>query len=472
MPHKLTTAVAAAVLTTGAAAVAGGSPASAHEAGEPHLVTDLNTTGAGAWFVDLHAIGADLYFVAETPDAGEELFFHDASTGATTLIDINPGRPGSTPRSLATGPDGWLYFAADDGVHGQELWRANGPTAELVRDIRPGPDGSWPAYLVAFAGAVSFAADDGTFNDIDAFGQELWRSDGTEGGTVPAPIDQSVTSVRDLAVYTGAVEDRLFFRGEGITTNAGPELWRYTASTATATEYDLVAGVSGSYPIGVTQVGSRLFVNAGQTLRRIDNPEGGPAWATLATVKGPSGMVASGTTLWLRATSLADPQQSTLWRVIGAGAPIEFVTVVNPAGIAMYQSTPLYSAVNANGREFWAQTSLYTDIVPGPDSSDPTSITPIPSGDRVVMWTNLNGLTELGWIAASGGVYPFHRYPGLDPLPIDQPALPLEPDPGSGGWWHVGNDRAHGVSVWHLSSDGATTTRVPTTDLLPGTAAR
>src|SRR5262245_12475307 len=52
--------------------------------------------------------------------------------------------------------------------------------AELVKDIAPGvfPVGSNPRNLTALGSTVFFTADDG----MD--GEELWKSDGTAAGTV------------------------------------------------------------------------------------------------------------------------------------------------------------------------------------------------------------------------------------------------------------------------------------------------
>jgi ELWxxDGT repeat protein len=74
---------------------------------------------------------------------------------------------------------GVLYFAATDPMHGLELWRSDGTPGgtRLVRDIHPGPAGSGLLSLTVHQGRLYFFADDGVW------GLELWSSDGTREGT-------------------------------------------------------------------------------------------------------------------------------------------------------------------------------------------------------------------------------------------------------------------------------------------------
>jgi ELWxxDGT repeat protein len=112
--------------------------------------------------------------------AGERLFFlladlamwsSDGSEGGTAATGALAG----APLELAATP-GAVLFAGLDGL-GTEPWRFTGGQAERVADIHPGDPGSDTRDFVSFAGAVYFAADDGRR------GRELWRSDGTTAGT-------------------------------------------------------------------------------------------------------------------------------------------------------------------------------------------------------------------------------------------------------------------------------------------------
>jgi hypothetical protein len=47
------------------------------------------------------------------------------------VMDINPGQAGSSPHNLKV-VDGVLYFAADDGTHGTELWALEVSTSPRI----------------------------------------------------------------------------------------------------------------------------------------------------------------------------------------------------------------------------------------------------------------------------------------------------------------------------------------------------
>ena len=86
---------------------------------------------------------------------------------------------GSKP-VLKAALNGMVYFVADDGVHGNELWRTDGTEGgtSIVKDINPGGNSSFISELIVFNGILLFPAGD------TEHGMELWKSNGTEAGTV------------------------------------------------------------------------------------------------------------------------------------------------------------------------------------------------------------------------------------------------------------------------------------------------
>ncbi len=75
-----------------------------------------------------------------------------------------------------------VFFTADDGIHGRELWVTDGtPAGTRMIDIAPGPQSSWPSnFAVLPDGRVVFQATDAP---IEQHRSELFVSDGTDDGT-------------------------------------------------------------------------------------------------------------------------------------------------------------------------------------------------------------------------------------------------------------------------------------------------
>ncbi|MBZ4373431.1 ELWxxDGT repeat protein [Corallococcus sp. AS-1-6] len=145
---------------------------------------------AGDYPSELTPLGNAVYFMAgaegffgEPGDLshGGELWRSDGTLPGTRLVkDVRPGPQGSQPSGL-TVLDGRLYFAADDGVHGRELWRSNG-TAQgtvLVQDVAPGPEGSAPMAFAVVDGWLFFSAT------TAGRGREGWYSNGEPGRVDP-----------------------------------------------------------------------------------------------------------------------------------------------------------------------------------------------------------------------------------------------------------------------------------------------
>ncbi len=166
--------------------------------------------------------GEDVYFFADDGEHGSELWKSDGTSSGTFMVkDINPAGGqrwdfGSEDHFAVAGDI--LYFLADDGAHGEELWRSDG-TAEgttMVKDIFPGSGHSRPADMIAVGNRIYFSADDGSN------GREWWTSDGTAAGT---------QMVADLSPGSGGSNPSSpFLQGKklyfsAVTPAYGSELW-------------------------------------------------------------------------------------------------------------------------------------------------------------------------------------------------------------------------------------------------------
>ena len=213
------------------------------------MVLDINTGGSSAP-ENLTAIGGSdnaLYFTANDGVNGVELWRSDGTEAGTVLVkDINPGGSSAPENLTSVGGffDKTLYFTANDGVSGVELWKSDGTAAGtvLVKDIAPGAASSTPAELASVGGVLLFAADDGTN------GVEPWTSDGTGAGT---------TLIKDVAPGEASSDPALFTSGGNAAAivfvateaTAGRE-WRSTDLTAGGTKlaFDTNPGAAGSFP--------------------------------------------------------------------------------------------------------------------------------------------------------------------------------------------------------------------------------
>ncbi|MBM3289064.1 MAG: hypothetical protein FJY92_02825, partial [Candidatus Hydrogenedentes bacterium] len=112
-------------------------------------------------------------FSAWRKEDGEELR-RVSGTGIGRVFDIAPNAQSSNPNGFVViGPV--LYFRANDGTHGEELWASGGEpyNTYMVYDLLPGASAAAaPSGLTAIGRRLFFAANNG------AYGNELWSVDG------------------------------------------------------------------------------------------------------------------------------------------------------------------------------------------------------------------------------------------------------------------------------------------------------
>ncbi len=215
------------------------------------LIKDLNPGEPNSdpgWFVEINDV---VYFPANDGTNGIELWRTDATEAGTSMVkNIGTGASSMCESVYGCGSEhivmnDILYFRATDNVHGAEIWRSDGTDAGtyMIKDINPGlGDNSNSIFMSAqyFAemNDVLYFAADGGGNNI-----ELWRSDGTEAGTY---------LVKDLALggssvpeFISAIENNIYFRCKN--DDGESELWKSDGTEAgtillkqmwvTATEY-------------------------------------------------------------------------------------------------------------------------------------------------------------------------------------------------------------------------------------------
>src|SRR5215216_751735 len=253
-----------------------------------------------------------IYFQATTAKHGEELWKSDGTKWGTKLVkDIVPGPGTSDPEDIVSTAPRTTFFRAWDKKHGEELWKTDGTEkgTKLVKDINPDlppgarcdqgdcgiPKGwSHPDTVTVMGKQVFFAADDGKH------GVELWKSDGTEKGTrlvkdinpaAPAPINTACKD-RKSCVGSSWVDDitvvgktaagrRIYFTA--IDGKHGLELWK---SDGTRKGTKLVRSINPSSAREAADISNLVALRKRLYFSANDGKHGLELWKSDGTRKG------------------------------------------------------------------------------------------------------------------------------------------------------------------------------------------
>ncbi|BDA70158.1 hypothetical protein CAL7716_043240 [Calothrix sp. PCC 7716] len=387
------------------------------------LVRDIRTTGnVSSNPSNITNVNGTIYFTADDGIRGTKLWQLDANGNAVPVIENSSTGPGTSntifnPSNL-TNVSGTLYFTANEGMSGNELWRLEpGGSPVRVADIRPGQGGSNPSNLTNLNGMLFFTANDGMY------GSDLWVIDKPNGTPVRVSLgsSQGVPNTSNLIT----VGNSLFFTAnDGMN---GTELWRLTPGSGTTVGSPILINIrnrdaGSSNPSNLTDVNGILFFTS-------DDGNGGRE-------------------LWWINSGSNIPNAVNI-RLGAAGS--------NPSNLTNINGRLYFSADDGiNGTEIW-----FVDTVSGnPGTPTRVEVRPGAASSNPGNFTNVNG--TLYFSADSGRgmeVFRLNSSGGISPVNTISPATEGVSNPSNlvslgDSLFFSGFQKAAGRELWRVDSAG------------------
>lgn len=231
------------------------------------FIKDLGENDFGVAFrvEEIKSSGDYLYFV--TAAAGEDLWISDGTEAGTYKI-----KDFYSCNNL-TDVNGKLFCTAYELYKGEtELWNTDGTETKLVKDIGQGYS-SAPKDLINFDGLLFFTAT------TEENGRELWKSDGTEEGTIQVVDISTGTQSSFLSANFYILNNTLYF--SSMDNEHGLELWKTDGSEiGTEMVKDINSGLEGSFPTQLMAINDLIYFQAytiehGIELWKTDGTESG-----------------------------------------------------------------------------------------------------------------------------------------------------------------------------------------------------
>ena len=228
----------------------------------PTLVKDINNELVSGNPRNMANMNGTIFFSADDGLHGRELWITSGTDASTVMLkDIHPSGS-SNPGNFCL-VNGTIFFTATSPFFGTELWKTDGTAAGtvLVKDLVAGQGSSEPAQLTAFGGKVFFSALRITQVAAGVIVEnKLFSSNGTEAGT--AVFEVANAPLLAPSNFT-AVGNNLFF--SAVSGTMGDELWK-TNGVATAVGTQVVSNILtpaqnvGSTPRNLINIGGNLFL--------------------------------------------------------------------------------------------------------------------------------------------------------------------------------------------------------------------
>ena len=347
----------------------------------PELLIDLGSSEGGSFGeadspVEFEKVGDRVFFVANDGFHGSEVWVSDGTPEGTALVrDIAPTSEDEddyAPEQL-TNVNGTLFFTATNGHYRHGLWKSDGTEAGTV----PVPGTTFtpvsPSSLVNVGGVLYFTSREA----------ELWRSDGTEAGTYALKPFQQIVSTSSANLLNRSspnlfnVNDTLYFVAKLEGTDG---LWK---SDGTENGTELVKTMSldknrHHATDHLTPAGALLYFTAyepatGHELWRSDGtPEGTYPVSDLLPGKEssfPDELTVVGDTLYFTAIGAGTGRE--LWRTDGTAAGTELVVDLQPgivsgfpANLTEYNGQLIFSAWISGLSSLWVTDGTLAGTVP------------------------------------------------------------------------------------------------------------
>lgn len=338
------------------------------------------------------ALNGKLYFSADNGATnGNELHEYDPVTDTLTVIDIEVGAGDSDPQEL-TAVGNVLFFSANTQDKGRELYVYN-PGASTLTLLQINLTGtgekndSNPTYLTELGGKLYFQAEDGSN------GTELWESDGKVVGTVMrSDINTTGNGDSDPKVLTPFKGDLYFSAKDG---GNNFELYRFDPGTNSVAQVTVAGGdintSASADPDWLTVVNGQLFFAAtdtsGDTELWVYNGTGDPSKIDInsSDSSNPSSLFNFNGTLIFAATDGMTGVE--LWKSDGTTGGTEQILDIrsggssNPEGFTIFDGLLYFRARDSHGNELWrtdgtmAGTELCANIRGGAASGQPNELT-------------------------------------------------------------------------------------------------
>ncbi|WP_221392805.1 ELWxxDGT repeat protein [Dyadobacter sp. NIV53] len=340
------------------------------------FVKDIDPGPGDYRILNLVNVNGTAFFFATDAAHGKELWKSDGTSGGTVLVkDINPG-PASSPLSdtvESISVAGTLFFVGNDGTSGDALWKSDGTEAGtvLVKDIVPGSGSPKLDGLTDVNGVLYFLS-------TTAANTNLWKSNGTTAGTVlikSFPVMTEQTPV----VFQG----KLFFSGLDQLQNY--EVWSSDGTAAGTTILKNITGNANSGTLALTT----LVVNNNSLYFIYDSdPTHRAVWTSDGTATGTKSVFSMYPGARTKYSKLVSANNlvyfsmersiyftEELWRTDGtAGGTFHLKSFRNDRGsffyirIAALNQTVLFTAQGENtGTELWKTDGTVTGTLPVKD---------------------------------------------------------------------------------------------------------